>query len=119
MKNPFKRKKKTTLDKLEEDVDKARNYFQLSIKFRDRLKRLDQLYPGVINYVDIFISKIISLDYDVEMPKEFLCSCKLLGLRIKEVKKELTYSSKTDFYMRIEFEDELNEIECDDEPEWP
>lgn len=115
MKNPFKKQVKKTLEeKLREQEIRLGEYLSQHISFRDRLLRLDKLYPDLISTADSFINKSITLKYDTEIPDEFLCSCQLLGLRIKKMEKVDTfYSDKHKFYMRIEFND-IEETNCDD-----
>jgi len=108
-----KNKKKTVYDRLDEEETRIRGYLDIFLKFRPRIERLAKLYPDTINFTDLFISKRITLVPDLEIPEEFLCSCKLLGLKIEEVTKESSYTQKTDFYIQIKFNGIVGE-ECED-----
>ncbi len=111
MKNPFRKSKKTFECMLYDEVEKVRRYYITASNFSPRLNRLDKLYPGIIDYVDLFVWKRITLKDDVKIPDEFLCSCKLLGLRIKKIDSHASYRKGCKFYVSIEFENEVKDCE--------
>lgn len=107
------RRRKTFNDIMKIESDRVDKWRDTLYKFKPRLERLNALYPTIIRQLDLVISKRIILKEDLEVPDEFLCSCKLLGMRVKNVKREHSYSDKHDFYYVIEFHNDV--IELDDE----
>lgn len=115
LKNPFKKKVKVTLAiQIQEDVDRTKEIYHNAVAFKPRLERLGRLYPGIIRHVDIVINKRITLREDTQIPDEFLCSCKLLGLRVKKIDERISYSRNHRYYMAIDFYNEVTDVECDD-----
>mgnify|MGYP006893772601 CR=1 FL=1 len=117
MKNPLKRNKPLTVaERIRKDELRVSGWLSQVVSFRPRLERLDKLYPDTINYVDVAISKYITLRNGLEIPEEFLCSCKLLGLKVNEVERKSSYSDKKGqgFYYGISFHD-IDEDNCEDD----
>lgn len=102
-KKMFGKKKKTALNYLKEDEEKIREQLDTFLKYKLRIERLIKLYPDVINSVDLFISKTLIIKNDTELPDEFLCSCKLLGLKVEDVERVTSYMSDCDFYIVVKF----------------
>ena len=115
MKNPLKREKITLKKILDKDQKRVEGWLNQFNKFRPRIEKLGMMYPDIIGHVDLCISKYITLRNGVKIPDEFLCSCKLLGLRVKEVREKNSYSDKKGegFYYSIDFEDIIGE-ECEE-----
>ena len=113
----FKKKpaKPTMAQRLNKQEERIRKYLDDFIEFRKRFERLYTLYPNTINSFDFFIAKHITLVDDKEIPDEFLCSCKLLGLKVENVKRNIFFiNDEQGFYYVIMFKDELRRIECDE-----
>jgi hypothetical protein len=114
--NIFQTKKSNKLtiqDKLDRDEARLKEWMEVFLKFKPRIERLDKLYPDTIQYVDMCIMKYITLKDDVEIPEGFLCSCHLLGLKIKDVKNNISYTQNKKFYYSIDFSG-VSGDNCDD-----
>ena len=110
----FRKRKFKALDYFEKDCNRIDLDHKQVMEMRPRMKFLCEKFNDIIDQVDMFIMPRVTIKADMKLPDDFLCYCKIIGLRVKEVKENTSYSQNSRYYMSVAFDREVSKITCDE-----
>ena len=110
----FRKRKLKALDHFKENCDKIDKDHDEIMKMKPRIKFLCEKFNDIIRNVDMFIMPRVTIKEDIRLPEDFLCYCKIVGLRVKEVREHVSYSKHGGYYITVEFNRKVSEIDCDE-----
>ena len=105
------------MDKLNREMDIQESYWNVCEALEKPLKKLLEYYGEIIRTVSVSsYMPSITFQNDKQMPDDFYTTCEKIGLVIKDVKENSSYSLKSRFYMRVQFDAYASTGVC--KPEW-